>query len=387
MTALPRDGAGRAGTKAALDLASLVRESVAADAAREVLHLRLSGLAPALRRPHHRRLLRDALDSALAATRANIFDLPNGDVVAVARVPAPALEQAQAALLRSLDAGSAGAVRRLRLPEEAAQLLSAAAESLGMEPAEAASAEPDSGGAAPLGSAELAAAERALAAADLEPATLAQSVCRLDPEGGAPEPVWEDRRIAWAALGAMVLPGRDLDAAPALLRRLGRMAEGRMLIEMARPAAQLAWRPVGLPLAPATLESGIFARFAEALPAGRRAEVIIGLRPADVLADPRAVRRLSPLLRQRGFRLALDDATPALIALLPPERLGLDMVRLRWSAELPSSVPDPVRRLLQAASEHVVLAGVDRPAAIAWGWEAGIRLFQGPLIERRRRGV
>jgi EAL domain-containing protein (putative c-di-GMP-specific phosphodiesterase class I) len=115
--------------------------------------------------------------------------------------------------------------------------------------------------------------------------------------------------------------------------------------------------------------------------------VIIGLRPADVLAEPRTVRRLSPLLRQRGFRLALDDATPALIALLPPERLGLDMVRLRWSAELPSSVPDAVRRLLQAASEHVVLAGVDRPAAIAWGWEAGIRLFQGPLIERRRRGA
>jgi EAL domain-containing protein (putative c-di-GMP-specific phosphodiesterase class I) len=165
------------------------------------------------------------------------------------------------------------------------------------------------------------------------------------------------------------------------------MAEGRMLIEMARPAAQLAWRPVGLPLAPATLESGIFARFAEALPAGRRAEVIVGLRPSDVLADPRAVRRLSPLLHQRGFRLALDDATPALIALLPPERLGLDLVRLRWSTDLPSAIPEAVRRLLQAASDRMVLAGVDRPAAIAWGWEAGIRLFQGPLIERRRRGV
>jgi hypothetical protein len=379
--------AGRAGTRAALDLATLVRESVAADAAREVLHLRLAALAPALRRPHHRRMLRDALDQALAATRASIFDLPNGDVVAVARVPAPALEAAQSALLRSLDAASAGAVRRLRLPEEAARLLSAAAESLGMEPLEAEEAAPSDGRAAPFGSAELAAAERALAAADLEPVTLAQSVCRLDPEGGAPEPVWEDRRISLPALNAVVLPGRDLVAAPGLLRRLGRMAEGRMLIEMARPAAQLAWRPVGLPLAPATLESGIFARFAEALPAGRRAEVIVGLRPADVLADPRAVRRLSPLLHQRGFRLALDDATPALIALLPPERLGLDLVRLRWSPDLPSAIPEAVRRLLQAASDRMVLAGVDRPAAIAWGWEAGIRLFQGPLVERRRRGV
>ena len=93
------------------------------------------------------------------------------------------------------------------------------------------------------------------------------------------------------------------------------------------------------------------------------------------------------MLRGQGMRLALDDTTPGLIALLPPERLGFDMVRLRWSPDLPSAVPDAVRRLLQAAADRVVLAGVDRPAAIAWGWEAGIRLFQGSLIERRRRGV
>jgi hypothetical protein len=34
-----------------------------------------------------------------------------------------------------------------------------------------------------------------------------------------------------------------------------------------------------------------------------------------------------------------------------------------------------------------VLAGADRPAAIGWGWEAGIRLFQGPLVERYRGGL
>jgi hypothetical protein len=50
-------------------------------------------------------------------------------------------------------------------------------------------------------------------------------------------------------------------------------------------------------------------------------------------------------------------------------------------------MPDSVRVLLMAAADRVVLTNVDRPAAIAWGWEAGIRLFQGPLIERRRRGV
>lgn len=372
------------GRRDAVELAALVRESVAADAAREVLHLHLAALAPALRRPHHRRLLRDALQGALAAGRTRIFDLPNGDVVAVCRVPAPALQEAQAALLRSLDAASGAAVRRLRLPEEAAQLLSAAAESLGLGPAPDA---PAPAAAAPLGSAELAAAERALAAADLDPVTQVQQVCRLDPAGGLPEPAWEDRRIAWPALAASVLPGRDLAAAPGLLRRLTRLAEQRMLAELARPATQLGWRPCGLALSPATLAAPGFARFAAALPAGRRAEVLVALRPADLLADPGAPARLLPALRAAGFRLALDDVPPGLLALLVLDRLAPDCLRLRWDPALPAGLPARLSGLLAAGPERVVLTGVDRPAAIAWGWEAGIRLFQGPLVEKRRRGA
>ena len=43
-----------------------------------------------------------------------------------------------------------------------------------------------------------------------------------------------------------------------------------------------------------------------------------------------------------------------------------------------------LRKKLSLNAEQVVLAGADRPAAIAWGWEAGIRLFQGRLIESQR---
>uniref|UniRef100_UPI001F364CBB hypothetical protein n=1 Tax=Falsiroseomonas oryziterrae TaxID=2911368 RepID=UPI001F364CBB len=83
--------------------------------------------------------------------------------------------------------------------------------------------------------------------------------------------------------------------------------------------------------------------------------------------------------------LALDDAPAELLALLPPERLGLDILRLRWTPDLPAQRPAALDRLLATAPGRVVLTGVDRSAAIAWGWECGIRLFQGPLVERRRR--
>ena len=48
---------------------------------------------------------------------------------------------------------------------------------------------------------------------------------------------------------------------------------------------------------------------------------------------------------------------------------------------------EALRAALPTRPEAVVLAGVDRPAAIAWGWEMGITLFQGRLIESRRRGA
>lgn len=375
------------GVRAVAELAALVRESLAANALREVLHFRPAALPSRLRRPHHQPLLRDALEPVLAASRTELFDLPNGDIIVVAPPPATALEEAQAALRRTLDLTATNtALRRLRLPQAAAELLIIAAESSGLEPC---SRPPAPDPAVNLGSAELAAAERAVAQADLEPMTQVQTVCRLEPDGSPPVPLWEDRRVAWPLLAAALLPDYDLAATPGLRRRLGRVAEARLLAELARPTAQLAWRPVGVPLALATLTGPAFARFEAALPAGRRQEVTIGCHPADILATPASFLVMRDALRGRGFRLALDDAAPGVLALLRPAQLGLDLLRLRWSPELPGAMPEAVAQLLAepGGTETVVLAGVDRPAAIGWGWEAGFRCFQGPLVERRRRGV
>jgi hypothetical protein len=373
-------GRRHGGIRAAAELATLVRESVAANAVREVLHLRLSALGPALRRPHHQRLLRDALEPVLAAARTRVFDLPNGDVVAISAPPGLVLEAARLALLRTLDSSATELVQGMRLPDGAALLLAVTADSLGLGPVcEPARPVPHHG---PLGSFDLDTAERALAQADLEAMTLAQGVCRLDPAGEPAEPLWEDRRIVWAAVAAAVLPGIDVGGAGALQRRLARLVELRMLTDVGRPAAQQAWRPVGLPVVPATLASPGFLRFDEALPSGRRRDIVLAFRPADLLADPAGFLEARDAARRRGYRLALDDAPAEVLALLPAERLELDVLRLRWAAALPAAEGLPG---LLSQPDRGVLTGVDRPAAIAWGWEVGIRCFQGPLVERRQR--
>jgi hypothetical protein len=367
------------GRAAAAELVALVRESVTSGVARDVLHLRLSTL-PGLRRPHHGRLLREALAPALGGGRTRVFDLPNGDLVAIAPPPAPALEEAARALRRTLELTDEAALTRLRLPDAAAELLVAASGSLGLEPASA----PARAAAAPLGSEALARAERDLVGADLEPFLRRLTVCELVPGAAAPRPLWQDLRLDWPSLAAALLPGTALGGAEGLPARLARHAAARILAELARPAAQQRWRPVGLTLPPALLTGAAFRRFDAALPAGRRDEVTIGFRPADILADPAGFAAAREEGRARRYRLALDDAPAALLEVLPPERLGLDVIRLRWDPGLPTAALPALRRLLAApdAPGRVVLAGVDRPAAIAWGWEAGLRLFEGRLVER-----
>jgi hypothetical protein len=374
----------RQGIRAAADLAQLVRETVAAGATREVLHLRIGALGPAFSRPHHHRLLRDALEPLISAGRTRVFDLPNGDVVAVAPPPALGLEAARRALVRSLDSAAGDILLALRLPEEAAQLLAATSDSLGLEPPPQPAE--DSARGLPFTTAALMEAEQAIAQADLGPFTLSQAVCALDPEDATARVLWEDQRIAWAALAAFLLPGVDLAAAPALASRLARTAEQRLLAELVRSQALRRWRPVGVALAPATVLSPAFGRFEAALPAGRREQVTIAFRPADLLAAPAAFRAALDAVRARGFRCALEVPSAALLATLPIAPLGLDAVLLAWSPGLPAAPAGALQALLggQEGVARVVLTGVDRPAGIAWGWEAGLRLFQGPLVERRR---
>lgn len=390
------------GPQAAADLIALVEESVATDSRREVLLLRLGGLDPRQRGASAHpagRLVREALAPLFeGSVRTRLFGLPNGDLVAVAPPPAHPLEAAREALTRVLDATAPpDAIRTLRLPEAAAAVLAAAAESLGLTGAAAGREDPTAwpssgpsapGGATAFDSAALAALERTLAAADLGAVTRRQTVCRLDPDHGPAAPLWEDRRPDWTALAAAVLPpGCDPAAAPALRRRLGRLLEARLIAELAHPASLRAWRPTGLAISPETFGGPAFARLDAALPAMSRAGLVLGLRAEDALADPSGFASVRDAARARGYRLALDAATPALLVLLPPARLGVDLVRLRWSPDLTTLSAEArahALALCPGGPAGVVLAGVAASAALAWGWEAGITMFQGPLIERRR---
>lgn len=373
------------GTAGAVALAALVREAVAAGAERRVLVFRPDRLAPARRRPAHLALLREGWAGLRRSSRVRSFDLPRAGLAAAEAPPAHGLATAHAALAAMLEPAEAEAsLALLRLPDQAAAVLAAVEECLGL--AAAARAASPAAAHAPDGTA-IAQAERALPGADLTPFVRLRRVCRLSPGGGAPEPLWEDRRAAPEEVAATLLPGCDLGAAPGLARRFRRMLDRCLLAGLARPEALLEVGPLSLTLGLEALTAPEFLRLDALWPAALRGALTVAVAVEEIAADPAGFAFARDWLAARGHRVMLDAAGPAALLGLPPARAGLGLVRLRWSPALPplaSPGAEALRAVLPADPEAVVLAGVDRPAAIAWGWEMGIAVFQGRLIESRR---
>ena len=124
--------------------------------------------------------------------------------------------------------------------------------------------------------------------------------------------------------------------------------------------------------------SAEFLRFDAALPAALRGRVVLGLMPADIMADPGAFQFARDFARARGYRLLLHGVSAELLKVFPLDRLGLDLLQLCFSRELMqiAALPDPA---------SIVLARVHHVGALEWGQACGITLFEGRAVMAAER--
>lgn len=355
-------------------LAALVRDCAASGVSRQVLLLRLSDLPERRSRPHHLQLARDALTPLAGAARAQFFQLPNADLAVVWRGETRALRASLDALALLFADDPAfgpdpmGVATTLALPEDGELVLRAIAESIAArQPRPALHAIGQ-----PLDPATLASLERAVAQADMSRFARRAPICRTGPEGF--RLAWEHRFLSDAELFETMLPDRAPRADPWLFRRLTRALDRRMLALLSAAEELRGVPPFSLDLNVANLMGAEFLRFDANLPANLRGHVVVNLRPEDIVGDLPAFCFARDFVRLRGYRLLLHDIEASQLALLPADALGLDFVLLRHSPALAATplaaMPEP---------DRIVLAQADTPAAIAWGREQGITLFQGRL--------
>jgi len=358
-------------------LAALVRDCEAAGIRRRCLMLRLSLLPSDLRKPHHLRLARDALDPLLSADRAQRFILPNHDIAMVWRGTADLLldasRRAVTAMFADVDVPMPDPGRFwcvLDVPADIEAVRRLIAESL----ADVSPPHAESPPGEPLDATALAALETALAQANVARFARRRAVCARGADGMF-RVAWEVRTLAVEELCADLAPGRAARAEPWLYRRLTRTLDRRLLALLAATSELRSAGPFGLDLNVASMLGADFLRFDAALPQGLRGRVTLGLQPPDILADLPAFLFARDFARARGYRLLLRLPAADLLAMLPPARLGFDLVEITWSQAAIALAAD----LLDQEEGRIVLAGADSADALVWGRAHGIGLFEGRL--------
>lgn len=372
----------------AVALSVAVRDAVALGEERIVLTLRFSALPRARRLGTQADLLRASWEPLNSTARVRSFKLPGGDLVALGLPHAAAdLEYHHQVLFSMLEEEEASrAVQILRLPAQAAAVLDIVHDSLGFTTALGAMGLQASEGGQPDGAA-IAAAERAMAGVDISTFVRRQRVMWLKPGGANTRLMWEDLRVKLAEICERLMQSADLALPKAFAERLIGAIDARQISNLARPQELRDMRPIALPLRVESIFSPAFLKLDALIPPSQRQKLLIAFSAGDVLADGGQFILARSFLQARGFPLILEASGPLAAAVLPSLRAGFSYLRLVWSDDFPAIVSGAdalMRDTLANPAEHVLLAGADTPAAIAWGWEAGIRMFQGRLIESQR---
>jgi hypothetical protein len=336
--ALPaRPDAKRADAQTAA-LVALIEGCANPGVTRQALLIRVPELPAELARPHHIRLIAAALDPLRSLDRATLFRLADATLVMVWRGDGQAERAAALAELELLFADLPRfPVACLELPRDSAVLRRAIDASMPRDRSGALAA-----GQA-LDPAGLAALESALSRANLAHFIHRRPVCRW-PTGAPARLAWERRRVCVRDLSAALAPGIDVRADAWLFRRLTRSLDRCMLALLSDPQELRAAGPFGLDLNVTSILGPEFVRFDAALPQRLRGEVVLGVLPADVLADAASFALARDFARARGYRMLLRDLTLAWLRIFPPNRWA----SIWWK----SAPPAPPTAASPAAPRH-----------------------------------
>lgn len=232
----------------------------------------------------------------------------------------------------------------------------------------------------------LARVETALMGADLSSHVRRQAVCAMVGRA-APDTLFTEVFVSIADLRETMLPHVDLASNPWLFQHLTQTLDRRVLAMLTRRDDKTLSQGFSINLNVSTILSDEFLRFDDSLAPGSHGTVVIELRSEDIFADLNAFFFARDFVRQRGYRLCVDGLDWRTLPFVDPSRLGVDLMKLSWSEELPSVLHSPdgdaVNQVLSRTGQgKIILARCDDEKAIQFGQSKGIRLFQGRYIDR-----
>jgi EAL domain-containing protein (putative c-di-GMP-specific phosphodiesterase class I) len=372
-------------------------------AGRRAVHLHLSRLQPHNRRDHHLRIALNTFEDLVKQYDGQIFMLANQDLVFVAKDASTSELEVAVARIRTLfnedpiaqDAGHDASQFSTwyNLETQHRELFAAvrklASEALAKRRASTASAA--EGAAAPerkrvpIDPIKLGKLEELLSRNDLSNLMRRQAICAVVPKS-PPQSLFRELYISIADLQNTVVPDVDLFADQWLFQRLTQTLDRRMLALMTKNDDATLNAAFSLNLNVQTILSPEFLAFDKAR-ASLRGNVVIEMQKIDIFADLGAFFFARDFLRERGYRVCLDGVNYLSLPFIDREQLGVDLLKVVWSAEMKGDQPgrgvDLVKSFVQRTGRsRVILSRIDNEEGVRYGHDLGITLFQGRYLDQ-----
>jgi len=148
-----------------------------------------------------------------------------------------------------------------------------------------------------------------------------------------------------------------------------------------RPKAYLK-TPISMNINARTILSPEFEKFSEMVKKNTNSSIILEIGVEDVFADVRLFLGAKDVAKSYGFRICIDGLNTETFVQVDRERLGFDLAKMRWNADMAGDLISEknkqlARAIRQCGPNRMILCRCDSEHAIEYGHALGISLFQG----------
>ncbi len=227
--------------------------------------------------------------------------------------------------------------------------------------------------------------EAALKEADIARLLRRQPVCAARPHSPIRK-VFDELYIHIPQLRQMANIDADFFTNRWLFKYVTQLLDQRMITHIRDDASKFLESPVSINMNVETLLSSWFTMLDAAIPAAAKVSVVIEVPVVDAFADITGFMIAREEVQRLGYRLCLDGLTTRSFVQIDRGKLGADLVKLQWNADvlgdLRSSQSQELSEAIQmAGTNRVILCRCDNRQAVEYGQALGIPLFQGRYID------
>lgn len=232
----------------------------------------------------------------------------------------------------------------------------------------------------------LARIEYDLQKADLNRVLRSQPVCAVTADMQYRK-VFDEYYIHIAHLRQILRSDADLLSNRHLFHYLTSILDLRMLDLLTMTSMRYFELPVSLNFNIETILSKRFVEFDSAIKPLIKVPVVVEIQVGDAFSDIAGFVAARNILERLGYKVCLDGVTVFSISQINRLRLGVDLVKLQWNADLEADANKienrPLRRAVEdCGSGRVILCRCDSRHSVSYGQAMGINLFQGRYLDR-----